>query len=260
MEVGPPWGAVLFIHAHGRKLRKRIRGKGVLLNQGDDIFGNYTSRNKAAEIQASILGMNHSVEFYRDILRDAKLDAIDKFSRGERKTSTKTSEAKWAYEVFMASGGNVDVISLDGCNEYEFDREDDNPREQEAHRITFVYADPSIARRVKIGYNLFDEHPQIKLSDLIRHYTRIGTPLPLCIVSLACPYDSVISRKPDLSVPKTKRVRASEAIGAYMVSSYQSKRSRSRSQDQDEYPSLKEFLKGIDFDGKSKRKKRTRKK
>jgi hypothetical protein len=255
---------VIFIHAHGRKLREYVKGNGVLINQGDDLFGNITSQRKADKIQASIRGMNHSVSFYKDILREDKLDTISKLSSGEIDISTEDLVDKWSDEVFMSSEGDVEDISLRKCHDYEYDQRDENPAEQATHRITFVYADPSVARMVKIGHNLFDEHLKIKLSDLIRHYARLKTPLPLCVVSLACPYDPVISRKPDSRVPSDKIVHASEAIGAYTVafnnSTHDRERSRKRkhSPDREDYGDPRIFLKGL-FDGKSKRKSRRKK-
>jgi hypothetical protein len=208
--------------------------------------------------------MNHSVSFYKDILREDKLDTIAKFSTGEKEISTEDLVDEWSHKVFMSSEGDVEDISLRKCHDYEYDQRDENPHEQAAHRIVVVYADPSVARKLKVGYNFFEKSPRQKLSDILQEYSELGTPLPLCVVSLACPYDPVISRKPDSRVPSDKIVHASEAIGAYTVAFNKSKhdlersRKRKHSPDREDYGDPRIFLKGL-FDDESKRKSRRKK-
>ena len=70
-EIGPPWGAIVIVDAHGEKLEKKISGNGVLVNQGNDFFGNFVSIPSAKRIKAEIFE-SKPLEFYKDILKREK--------------------------------------------------------------------------------------------------------------------------------------------------------------------------------------------
>jgi hypothetical protein len=261
-----PWGAVVFINAHGEKLDEKISGRGVLLNQGVDGLTNFKTIQGAARIKRAIFHKCLPLEEYRHILTTEKQVILDYFKSGQFNPSSMSEETKIRARVFIASGSRLDESSLD-CNDYLFERYDKDPIKQEAHSIEFVYIDPSLSQR-SLGRNFFDKFPTVKLSHLVIAYNMLKSKLPLCVISLACQYDAVLNTS-------TLDFNRIEAIGAFMKSLYRSedlharvqrethdrereyrqsrKKDRARkASNGNESDDMKEYLDGL-FDGDSKR-------
>lgn len=256
-----PWGAVVFINSHGEKLDEKISGNGVLLNQGVDGLTNFKTIRGAARIKSAIFKQCLPLEDYRQILVTEKQVIIDYFKSGQFNPESMSEATKLRARVFMSSGDRLDESSLHDCNDYTFERRDKNPIKQESHTIEFVYIDPSLSQH-SLGRNLFDKFPTFKLSQIMIAYNMLKSKLPLCVISLACQYDSVLNS----SASDFNRI---ETIGAFMESLYRSEdrdqrkreyrearkkdkkaRKSKASEDGNESDSLKEYLDGIFGDSK----------
>jgi len=199
-NIGPPWGAIIIVDAHGEKLEKKINGNGVLLNQGNDFFGNYISIRSARRVKAEILNKSESLAYYKDILKREKKQTIDNFNSGKDKKPKITNAAdRKSFEFYLGSGDIIDEFSLDGCNDYLFVRDDPSPVQSESFSIECVYIHPSLKQRM-LGKNLFSVfHRQtLKLSHIVDFYNHFKSKLPLCVISLACPYENLTNRQTDL--------------------------------------------------------------
>lgn len=205
-DIGPPWGAIVFIHAHGQKLEEKISCNGVLLNQGNDMFCNYVFIVQAERIKQQLKASpNQSLEYYKNILKREKKYNIELFNKGSIKPPTMETVAdRTMHELYLQSGEIIDDFSLNGCNDYLFDRSDPSLEAEKTHSIEFVYIDPRFKQNI-LGQNLFDlSKKMLKLSDIVDFYNDFKSKLPLCVISLACPYDA------DLDDRKSEELAAFE--------------------------------------------------